>query len=182
MMSKASTRFRCSETYGKIPIVRCDDLWPVGLRRDVSGKREETKKGKCNDVVRRSYGRSLTWYRTNGAMGIGYSRWWLHKGSCDSQKGLHRHGRCRRICSVRKMIESREQEAIGRYLQWPPIFYLLSFPLHHRSSDMHHTNTTFHDLHTITIDYTLYPLHHWPGTTSETSHMTYGPHCYVLLS
>ena len=36
------------------------------------GKREETKKGKCNNVVHRSYERSLTWYRTDGVMGIGY--------------------------------------------------------------------------------------------------------------
>ena len=67
-------------------------------------------------------------------------------------------------------------------LLWPPIFDFLSFSLHRRSSNMHHTNTTFHDLHAITIDYTLYPLHHWPGTTSETSHMTYGPRCCIFLS
>ena len=65
----------CGETYGKVPIARCDDLRLVGPRKDASGKREETKKGKCNDVVRRSYEKSLTWYWTNGAMGIGYS-WW----------------------------------------------------------------------------------------------------------
>ena len=67
-------------------------------------------------------------------------------------------------------------------LLWPPIFNFLSFSLHRRSSNMHHTNMTFHDLHAITINYTLYPLHHWPGTTSETSHMTYGPCCSISLS
>ena len=36
----------------------------------MSGKREDTKKGKYNNVVHRSYGRSPTWYWTNGAMGI----------------------------------------------------------------------------------------------------------------
>ena len=34
----------------------------------------------------------------------------------------------------------------------------------------------------IVADYTLYPSHHWSGTTSETSHMTYGPHHYISLS
>ena len=71
-------------------------------------------------------------------------------------------------------------------LLWSPIFYFLSFSLHHRSSNTHHANTTFHDicanLHTITIDYILYPSHHWPSTTSKTSHMTYGPHCFIFLS
>ena len=40
----------------------------------MSGKKEETKKEKYNNVVCRSYGRSPTWYRTDGAMGIGYSQ------------------------------------------------------------------------------------------------------------
>ena len=75
MISKLSTRFMCSEVYGKVPIARCDDLRLVGLQKNASGKREKTKKGKCNDVVRRSYERSPTWYWTDGAMGIGYSRW-----------------------------------------------------------------------------------------------------------
>src|SRR5580698_6426775 len=35
---------------------------------------------------------------------------------------------------------------------------------------------------TIIADYTLYPLHHRSGTTSETSHMTYGPHRYIFHS
>ena len=65
----------CGEAYGKVLIAQCDNLRLVGPRKDVSGKREETKKGKCNNVVRRSYERSPTWYWTNGAMGIGYS-WW----------------------------------------------------------------------------------------------------------
>ena len=65
----------CGEAYGKVLIVRCNDLRLVRLRKNVSGKREETKKGKCNDMVHRSYGRSLTWYQTDGAMGIGYSQW-----------------------------------------------------------------------------------------------------------
>ena len=65
----------CGKTYGKVPIAWCDNLRLVGLRKDALGKREETKKGKCNNVVRRSYERSPTWYRTNGVMGIGYSRW-----------------------------------------------------------------------------------------------------------
>ena len=38
----------------------------------MSGKREETKKGKYNNVVHRSYGRSPTWYWTDGVKGIGY--------------------------------------------------------------------------------------------------------------
>ena len=65
----------CSETYGKVLIVQCNDLQLVGPQKDASGKREETKKGKCNDVVRRSYERSPTWYRTDGVMGIEHSRW-----------------------------------------------------------------------------------------------------------
>ena len=73
MISKMSTRFMCGETYGKVPIVWCNDLRLVGPWKDVSGKREETKKGKCNNVVCRSYGRSPMWYWANGVMGIGYS-------------------------------------------------------------------------------------------------------------
>ena len=65
----------CGEMYGKVLIAWCDDLQLVGLRKDALGKREETKKGKCNDVVHRSYERSPTWYWTDGVMGIGYSRW-----------------------------------------------------------------------------------------------------------
>ena len=38
----------------------------------MSGKWEETKKGKYNNVVHRSYGRSPTWYWTDGVKGIGY--------------------------------------------------------------------------------------------------------------
>ena len=64
----------CGETYGKVPIARCDDLRLVGPWKNVSGKEKKTKKGKCNDVVHRSYERPPTWYRTDGAMGIGYSR------------------------------------------------------------------------------------------------------------
>ena len=75
MISKMSTRFVCGKAYGKVPIMWCDDLQLVGLRKDVLGKREETKKGKCNNVVHRSYERSPMWYRTDGAMGIGYSQW-----------------------------------------------------------------------------------------------------------
>ena len=41
---------------------------------------------------------------------------------------------------------------------------------------------TFSDLRTITTDYTLYPSHHQSSTTSETFHMTYGPHHYIFLS
>ena len=48
-------------------------------------------------------------------------------------------------------------------LLWPPIYNFLSFSLHCRSSNTHHANTTFHDICVITIDYTLYPLHHQPG-------------------
>ena len=75
MISKMSTRFVCGEAYGKVLIVRCDDQRLVRLQKNVSGKREKAKKGKCNDGVRRSYGRSPMWYRTDGAMGIGYSQW-----------------------------------------------------------------------------------------------------------
>ena len=45
---------------------------------------------------------------------------------------------------------------------------------------MHHANVTFHDIHTnlctITINYTLYPLHHQPG--DEPPHQI---HSYTLL-
>ena len=64
----------CGKTYGKVPIARCNDLRLVRPQKNASGKREETKKGKCNNVVHRSYERSPMWYRTGGAMGIGYSR------------------------------------------------------------------------------------------------------------
>ena len=74
MISKMNTRFVCSEAYGKVPITWCDNWRLVGLQKNASGKREKTKKGKCNDVVHRSYGRSPMWYWTDGAMGIGYSR------------------------------------------------------------------------------------------------------------
>ena len=75
MMSKMSTRFVCSETYGKVLTTQSNDLGSVGPWQDMSGKRKETKKGKYNNMVRRSYGRSLMWYWADGAMGIGYSRW-----------------------------------------------------------------------------------------------------------
>ena len=65
----------CSEAYGKVLIAWCDNLRLVGPQKNALGKREENKKGKCNDVVHRSYERSLMWYWTDGAMGIGYSRW-----------------------------------------------------------------------------------------------------------
>ena len=65
----------CGEVYGKVPITWCNDLRLVRPRKNASGKREKTKKGKCNDVVRRSYERSPTWYQANGVMGMGYSRW-----------------------------------------------------------------------------------------------------------
>ena len=58
----------CSKTYGKVPIAWCDDLQLVGPQKDASGKREETKKGKCNDVVHRSYERSPMWYQTDGGV------------------------------------------------------------------------------------------------------------------
>ena len=67
-------------------------------------------------------------------------------------------------------------------LQWPPIFDFLSFSLHCRSSDIHCADVTFPNHRAITIDYTLYPSRHQPSTTLETSHMTYGPHCYIFLS
>ena len=76
MISKMSIRFMCGETYSKVPTVRCNDLWLVGLQQDMSGKRKETKKGKYNNVVCRSYGRSPMWHWADGAMGIGYSWWW----------------------------------------------------------------------------------------------------------
>ena len=65
----------CRKMYGKVLTTWCDDLRLVGLQKDASGKREETKKGKYNNMVSRSYRRSLMWYWTDGAMGIGYS-WW----------------------------------------------------------------------------------------------------------
>ena len=65
----------CGEVYGKVPITWCDNRRLVRPRKNASGKREKTKKGKCNDVVHRSYERSLMWCWTDGVMGIGYSRW-----------------------------------------------------------------------------------------------------------
>ena len=60
------------------------------------------------------------------------------------------------------------------------------FSIHRRSSDIYRTDATFSDLRTnlrtIATDYTLYSSHHRSGTTSETSHMTYGPHRYIFLS
>ena len=70
-----STRFVCGKVYGKVPIAQCDDWRLVGPQKNASGKRKKTKKGKCNDVIRRSYERSPMWYWANGAMGIGYSQW-----------------------------------------------------------------------------------------------------------
>ena len=67
-------------------------------------------------------------------------------------------------------------------LLWPSIFDFLSFSIHHRSSNIYHTDATFSNLRAITTDDTLYPSHHWSGTMSETSHMTYGPHRYIFLS
>ena len=63
-----STRSVCGEAYGKVLITWCDDLRLVRPRKNALGKREETKKGKCNNVVRRSYGRSPMWYWANGAI------------------------------------------------------------------------------------------------------------------
>ena len=63
----------CGEAYGKVLIVQSDDPQLVRPPKNVLGKREKTKKGKRNNVVRRSYERSPTWYWNNGAMGIGYS-------------------------------------------------------------------------------------------------------------
>ena len=104
-ISKMSTRFVCGEVYGKVLIMRCDDRRLVGPQKNALGKREKAKKGKCNNVVCRSYGRSPMWYRTDGAMGIGYS-WWR---SCEGQKWSRRHGRCRRTCGVWKTIESQNR-------------------------------------------------------------------------
>ena len=70
MISKMSTKFVCGKMYSKVLTTLCNDLWSVGPWKDASGKREETKKGKYNNVVCRLYGRSLTWYQTDGAMGI----------------------------------------------------------------------------------------------------------------
>ena len=94
----------CGETYGKVLIARCNDLQLVGPRKDASGKREETKKGKCNNVVCRSYERSPTCYRTDGAMGIGYSHWRSRKGLREGWRRSRQRSRCRRTCGVRKTI------------------------------------------------------------------------------
>ena len=45
MISKTSTRFVCSETYGKVPIVWCDDLRLVRPWKNVSGKEKRLRKG-----------------------------------------------------------------------------------------------------------------------------------------
>ena len=70
----------CGEAYGKVLITWCNNQWLVGPQKNASGKREKTKKGKCNDVVHRSYERSPMWYWADGAMGIGYSQWWSREG------------------------------------------------------------------------------------------------------
>ena len=44
--------------------------------------------------------------------GIGYSWWWSHEPSHDGQRRSCRHGGCRRICGVRKMIESQNRRAL----------------------------------------------------------------------
>ena len=82
----------CSKTYGKVPTAWCDDLWSVWPWKDALGKREETKKGKYNNMVCRSYGRSLTWYWTDGMKGIGYrnvnsSSWLTSMICCLSNSG-----------------------------------------------------------------------------------------------
>ena len=98
----------CGEAYGKVQIAWCDDRQLVGPQKNALGKREKAKKGKCNDEVRRSYGRSPTWYRTDGVMGIGYSRWRSCKGSREDRKWSCWRGRCQRTCGVWKMIESQK--------------------------------------------------------------------------
>ena len=45
MISKTSTRFVCGETYGKVPIARCDVLRLVGPRKNASGKEKKIKMG-----------------------------------------------------------------------------------------------------------------------------------------
>ena len=44
MISKTSTRFVCGETYGKVPIVQCDDRRLVGPRKNASGKEKNLRK------------------------------------------------------------------------------------------------------------------------------------------
>ena len=39
-----STRFVCGEAYGKVPIVRCDDLQLDGPRKNASGKEKQQRK------------------------------------------------------------------------------------------------------------------------------------------
>ena len=43
-------------------------------------------------------------------------------------------------------------------LQWPPIFDFLSFSLHRRSSDIHHTSVAFPDHRAITTNYTHHTI------------------------
>ena len=64
----------CGEAYGKVPIAWCDNLRLVGPRKNALGKEKRLRKG---NVMMWSIGheRSPTWYWTDGAMGIGYSRW-----------------------------------------------------------------------------------------------------------
>ena len=66
---------RCRESEGKVKIEGYMSISDeeAHQQKNALGKREKTTKGKCNDVVRRSYERSPMWYRTNGMMGIGYS-------------------------------------------------------------------------------------------------------------
>ena len=45
MTSKTSTRFVCGETYGKVPIARCDDLQLVAPQKNASGKEKKLRKG-----------------------------------------------------------------------------------------------------------------------------------------
>ena len=45
MISKMSTMFVCSETYGKVPIARCDNLQLVRPRKNALGKEKRLRKG-----------------------------------------------------------------------------------------------------------------------------------------
>ena len=95
----------CGEAYGKVPIARCDDLRLVGPQKNVSGKEKRLRKGKVTmwsaghmRGLRRGTGPMVRWVQ--GIVGSDC------EGPREGWRRSRRLGRYRRICGVRKMIES----------------------------------------------------------------------------
>ena len=137
MISKTSTRFVCSEAYGKVPIARCDNLRLVGPQKTVLGKEKRLRK------------ENVTMWS------IGHMRGLRHGTGDESTHQILSYGLL--------------------FLTFYRFPYTAGPPT---STAPMRPSPTF----AITADYTLCPSHHRPGTTSETFHMTYGPHCYIFLS